>query len=62
MLYPASQNTPALSSYFELMDKLLPNFLNTLSTQKIKGTRDPAQVGALSLRPGPPERRCRPRC
>jgi hypothetical protein len=38
-LYPASQNTPALSSYFELMDKLLPNFLNTLSTQKIKGTR-----------------------
>jgi hypothetical protein len=38
-LYPTSQNTPALSSYFELMDKLLPGFLNTLSTQKIKGTR-----------------------
>jgi hypothetical protein len=38
-LYPATQNTPALSSYFELMDKLLPGFLNTLSTQKIKGTR-----------------------
>ena len=38
-LYPASQNTPALSSYFELMDKLLPSFLNTLSTQKIRGTR-----------------------
>jgi hypothetical protein len=37
--YPATQNTPALSSYFELMDKLLPGFLNTLSTQKIKGTR-----------------------
>jgi hypothetical protein len=37
--YPTSQNTPALSSYFELMDKLLPGFLNTLSTQKIKGTR-----------------------
>jgi len=39
VLYPTTQNTPALSSYFELMDKLLPGFLNTLSTQKIKGTR-----------------------
>jgi hypothetical protein len=38
-LYPATQNTPALSSYFELMDKLLPSFLNTLSTQKIRGSR-----------------------
>ena len=38
-LYPEGQNTPALSSYFELMDKLLPGFLNTLSTQKIRGTR-----------------------
>ncbi len=38
-LYSETQNTPALSSYFELMDKLLPGFLNTLSTQKIKGTR-----------------------
>ncbi len=37
--YPSSQNTPPLSSYFELMDRLLPGFLNTLSTQKIKGTR-----------------------
>jgi len=39
VLYPTSQNTPALSSYFEMMDKLLPAFLNTQSTQKIKGTR-----------------------
>jgi hypothetical protein len=39
VLYPTTQNTPPLSSYFELMDKLLPGFLNTLSTQKIKGTR-----------------------
>jgi hypothetical protein len=39
ILYSASQNTPALSSYFELMDKLIPSFLNTLSTQKIRGTR-----------------------
>ena len=39
VLYPSTQNTPALSAYFELMDKLLPGFLNTLSTQKIRGTR-----------------------
>ena len=38
-LYPSTQNTPALSSYFEMMDKLLPSFLNTLSTQKIRGSR-----------------------
>jgi hypothetical protein len=38
-LYPSTQNTPALSSYFELMDKVLPGFLNTLSTQKIRGSR-----------------------
>ena len=40
VLYNANQQTPALSSYFELMDRLLPAFLNTLSAQKIKGTRD----------------------
>jgi hypothetical protein len=39
VLYPAQTNTPALSSYFELMDKLIPSFLNTLSMQKIRGTR-----------------------
>jgi hypothetical protein len=39
VLYPAQTNTPALSSYFELMDRLVPNFLNALSSQKIKGTR-----------------------
>lgn len=39
VLFNADQTTPALSSYFELMDRLLPTFLNTLSTQKIKGTR-----------------------
>ncbi len=39
VLYNAQQNTPALSSYFELMDRLVPNFLSTLSSQKIKGTR-----------------------
>ena len=39
VLYNASQNTPALSSYFELMDRLVPSFLNTLSAQKIRGSR-----------------------
>jgi hypothetical protein len=37
--YPAAQNTPALSAYFELMDKVLPAFLTTLNTQKIRGSR-----------------------
>lgn len=39
VLYNAQQMTPALSSYFELMDRLVPNFLSTLSSQKIRGTR-----------------------
>lgn len=39
ILYSANQQTPALSSYFELMDRLLPTFLNTLSAQKIRGSR-----------------------
>ena len=39
ILYPAQQTTPALSSYFELMDRLVPSFLSALSSQKIRGTR-----------------------
>ena len=39
ILYNAQQNTPALSSYFELMDRLVPSFLSALSSQKIRGTR-----------------------
>ena len=39
VLYSADQTTPALSSYFELMDRLVPAFLGTLSSQKIRGTR-----------------------
>jgi hypothetical protein len=39
ILYNAQQNTPALSSYFELMDRLVPSFLSTLSAQKIRGSR-----------------------
>jgi hypothetical protein len=38
VLYNAQQNTPALSSYFELMDRLVPSFLSALSSQKIKGS------------------------
>lgn len=39
ILYPSQQNVPALSSYFELMDRLIPSFLGSLSTQRIRGTR-----------------------
>jgi hypothetical protein len=39
ILYSANQQTPALSSYFELMDRLIPSVLGALSSQKIKGTR-----------------------
>ena len=39
ILYNPQQNTPALSAYFELMDRLVPSFLSTLSNQKIRGTR-----------------------
>ena len=39
ILYDASQNTPALSSYFELMDRLLPSVLGAFSNQTIRGTR-----------------------
>ena len=38
-LYPTQQSVPALASYFELMDELIPDFLGALSTQKIRGTR-----------------------
>ena len=39
VLYSPQQSTPALSSYFELMDRLIPSFLSTLSTQTVKGSR-----------------------
>jgi hypothetical protein len=39
ILYSPQNSTPALSSYFELMDRLIPSFLSTLSTQKIRGAR-----------------------
>jgi len=39
VIYRAEEKASALSSYFELMDRLLPNFLSILSPQKIRGTR-----------------------
>ena len=55
ILYNAQQNTPALSSYFELMDRLVPNFLSALSSQKIRGTRvPPASSGPAARSPSNP--------
>lgn len=39
VLYGEEQKVSALSSYFELMDRLLPNFLGVIAPQKIRGTR-----------------------
>lgn len=39
VLYPSTQSTPALASYFELMDQVIPDFLGALSSQKIRGMR-----------------------
>lgn len=39
VLYSEDQRVSALSSYFELMDRLLPNFLGVITPQRIRGTR-----------------------
>jgi hypothetical protein len=39
VLYSEEQRTSPLSAYFELMDRLLPNFLGVLTPQRIRGTR-----------------------
>jgi hypothetical protein len=39
VLYSEDQRVSALSSYFELMDRLLPNFLGVIAPQRIRGTR-----------------------
>jgi hypothetical protein len=39
VLYGDDQKISPLSSYFELMDRLLPNFLGVISPQRIRGTR-----------------------
>jgi hypothetical protein len=39
VIYGRDEQVSALSSYFELMDRLLPNFLSILSPQTFRGTR-----------------------
>ena len=39
VLYGQRQKVSPLSSYFELMDRLLPNFLGVITPQRIRGTR-----------------------
>ncbi len=39
VIYGRDEQISALSSYFELMDRLIPNFLSILSPQKLRGTR-----------------------
>lgn len=39
VLYGERQQVSPLSSYFELMDRLLPNFLGVITPQRIRGTR-----------------------
>ncbi len=39
VLYGEDQKISALSSYFELMDRLLSNFMGVISPQRIRGTR-----------------------
>jgi hypothetical protein len=39
VIYGAEEQVSALTSYFELMDRLIPNFLLVLSPQTFRGTR-----------------------
>jgi hypothetical protein len=39
VMYGDEQKISPLSSYFELMDRLLPNFLGVISPQRVRGTR-----------------------
>jgi hypothetical protein len=39
VLYGEDQKVSSLSAYFELMDRLLPNFLGIVSPQRIRGQR-----------------------
>jgi hypothetical protein len=39
VLYSEDQRISPLSAYFELMDRLLPNFLGVITPQRIRGTR-----------------------
>ena len=52
VLYNAQQNTPALSSYFELMDKLIPSFLEHPEHAESPGHPRPPEVASgFSRRP-----------
>ena len=53
VLYNAQQNTPALSSYFELMDKIVPDFLQALSSSEDPRHSRPSEVvpSRLNARP-----------
>ena len=59
ILYNAQQNTPALSSYFELMDRLIPSFLSTLSSAEDPRHPRPAQVSCSDPQAGPKGLMCR---
>ncbi len=37
--YAPTQNVPALSAYFELMDRVVPSFLRSLTDQRIQSSR-----------------------
>ena len=50
ILYNQNTQTPALSSFFELMDRLLPTFLNTHERAEDPRHARAAQVGRLALR------------
>jgi hypothetical protein len=39
VLYSEEHKVSALSAYFELMDRLLPNVLGVIATQRVRGTR-----------------------
>ncbi|HJZ76232.1 MAG TPA: hypothetical protein VKE51_31065 [Vicinamibacterales bacterium] len=39
VLYGSEQQVPALSGYFDLMNRILPNFLATLVDHRVEGTR-----------------------
>ena len=62
----SQQNVPALSSFFEQMDALLPSFLNTLSTTRVRGSRILLKYVAALERPSPgvhrPSGRALPAC
>ena len=39
VIFGRDEESSALSSYFELMDRILPNFLSVVTPQTFRGTR-----------------------